>query len=111
VVTPRPVLFFRTASGRSQPLEFLECLSWKEQSAIIDDLRHVAEMGRAAAVSVKPIKGPGMHGLMEVRTGGFRAFWCFTGGGLCVLHVCRKDDQVAGIAVARSGMALLEEED
>jgi hypothetical protein len=104
------VVFFRTPAGRSQPLEFLDGLPKKDRAAILEDLWRVAERGREAPASVKPIKGGGARGLLEVRTKGFRSFWCVYRGELCVLHVCRKGDQPAGIVAARSRMATLEED-
>jgi hypothetical protein len=56
---------------------------------------------------VKSIKGPGSHGLFEIRTGGYRTFFCLEAGTMWLLHGCRKQDQVAGIAVARERMRRL----
>ncbi len=68
------------------------------------DVRLVAAHGRMAPVSVKTIKGPKNKGLLEIRTGGYRTFFYLASGVLWLLHGCKKQDEDAGIAVARERM-------
>jgi phage-related protein len=70
----------------------------------MSDVHLVAQYGRRAPVSVKPIKGASNRGMLEIRTGGFRTFYCVVGEVMWLLHACKKQDQVAGIAVARERM-------
>jgi putative component of toxin-antitoxin plasmid stabilization module len=53
---------------------------------------------------VKGIRGPQNRGLLEIRTGGYRTFYCVVGGVMWLLHGCKKQDQDAGIEVARERM-------
>lgn len=55
-------------------------------------------------MSVKPIKGAGSRGLFEIRTGGYRTFYCVDAGVMWLLHGCKKQDQDAGIVAARGRM-------
>jgi hypothetical protein len=55
---------------------------------------------------MKPIKGRPNRGLFEIRTGGFRTLFCQK-GGVVWIHVCRKQDQNAGIEAARARMKKL----
>jgi len=78
-----------------------------DRAAILADILGVAEHGRRAPVSVKTITGA--HGLMEIRTHGFRTFFAIRAGAvLWVLHACRKQDQWHGIEVAKARMRSLE---
>jgi len=63
--------------------------------------------GLQAPISMKPIKGPQNRGMFEIRTGGFRTFFCQRSGVVWILHVCKKQDQDAGIAAARGRMKKL----
>jgi uncharacterized protein (DUF2237 family) len=82
------IRFFETAAGRSQPREFLEGLQPRDRACIMADVLRVAEMGRAAPVSVKAITGrPGL------------LMW--------ILHACRKQDQWHGIEMAVERMKKL----
>lgn len=74
------------------------------RALVLGDIALVAEHGRLAPVSVKAIKGPQNWGLLEIRTGGYRTFYCVVGGVMWVLHGCKKQDQDAGIEVARERM-------
>lgn len=70
------------------------------------DVLRVAEMGRAAPVSVKAITG--RPGLLEIRTRGFRTFFTLGPGAVrWVLHACRKQDQRHGIELAVERMGKL----
>jgi hypothetical protein len=100
------VRLFATASGRSQPRDFLASLPPADSACIAADIVAVAEKGRQAPVSVKSIKG--VRGLLEIRTLGFRTFFTIRDGTLWVLHACRKQDQWHGIEVARARMRVLE---
>ena len=53
------------------------------------------------------IKGRPNRGLFEIPTGGFRTLFCQKGGVVWVLHVCRKQDQDAGIEAASARMRKL----
>jgi len=63
--------------------------------------------GLQAPISMKPIKGRPNRGLFEIRTGGFRTLFCRRGGVIWILHVCKKQDQDAGIEAARARMKKL----
>jgi hypothetical protein len=47
------------------------------------------------------------RGLLEIRTGGFRTLFCQKGGVIWILHICKKEDQGAGIEAARARMMKL----
>jgi hypothetical protein len=70
----------------------------------MSDVQLLALHGRAAPVSAKPIKGDRNRGLYEVRTGGYRTFYCIHAGVMWLLHGCKKQDQDAGIRAARARM-------
>jgi phage-related protein len=74
------------------------------RALVLGDIALVTQHGRLAPVSVKAIKGPKNRGLLEIRTGGYRTFYCVVGGVMWVLHGCKKQDQAAGISVARERM-------
>ncbi len=97
------VRFFETSTGRSQVRDFLDALPPADRACIAADIARVAEMGWGAPVSVKSIAGK--RGLREIRTRGFRTFFC-TGPGtvMWLLHACRKQDQRHGIEVAAARM-------
>jgi hypothetical protein len=100
------IRFFETSAGRSQPREFLEALHAGDRACIMADVLRVAEMGRAAPVSVKSITG--RSGLLEIRTRGFRTFFVVgPGAAMWVLHVCRKQDQWHGIEMSVARMRKL----
>jgi hypothetical protein len=100
------VRLFATPTGRSQPRDFLVSLPAADSACIAADIVAVAERGRQAPVSVKSITG--VHGLLEIRTLGFRTFFTARGNTLWVLHACRKQDQWHGIEVAKARMKILE---
>lgn len=98
------VRMFETRAGRRPVEDFLDGLQVATRALVVGDVKLVATHGRMAPVSVKPIKGPQTKGLMEIRTGGYRTFFCVVGGVLWLLHGCKKQDQDAGIIVARERM-------
>ena len=100
------IRFFETAAGRSKPREFLEGLQLADRACIMADVLRVAEMGRAAPVSVKAITG--RPGLLEIRTRGFRTFFTLGPGAVMwILHACRKQGQRHGIEMAVERMRKL----
>lgn len=100
------IRFFETSAGRNQPRAFLEGLPAGDRACIMADVLRVAEMGRAAPASVKPITG--RSGLLEIRTRGFRTFLVIGPGAVMgLLHACRKQDQWHGIEMAVARMRKL----
>ena len=95
---------FETRAGRCPVEDFLDCLPAGIRALVLGDVALVAEHGRLAPVSVKAIKGPRNRGLVEIRTGGYRTFYCLAGGVMWLLHGCKKQDQDAGIEVDRERM-------
>ena len=83
---------------------FFDGLPASFRALVLGDIVLVAEHGRQAPVSVKAIKGPQNRGLLEIRAGGYRTFYCVVDGVMWILHGCKKQDQVAGIEVARERM-------
>ena len=98
---------FETAAGRRPVQDFFDGLSKDMRALVLGDVALVAEHGRLAPVSVKAIKGPRNRGLLEIRTGGYRTFYCVVGGVMWLLHGCKKQHQVAGIEIARERMKKL----
>jgi len=45
--------------------------------------------------------------MFEIRTGGSRTLFCQRAGVIWILHVCKQQDQVAGIKAARARMERL----
>lgn len=101
------VRFYATNAGRSQPTDFLGSLAARDRAQIVADITALRDHGLQAPISMKPIKGRSNRGLFEIRTGGFRTLFCQRGGVVWVLHVCRKQDQDAGIEAARARMKKL----
>jgi hypothetical protein len=101
------VRMFETGAGRRPVAGYLDGLPASVRALVLGDVALVAEHGRRAPVSVKAIKGPRNRGLLEIRTGGYRTFYCVTGGVMWLLHGCKKQDQDAGIEVARERMKQL----
>ena len=95
---------FETRAGRRPVEDFLDGLPAGIRALVLGDVMLVAEHGRRAPVSVKAIKGPRNRGLVEIRTGGYRTFYCVAGGVMWLLHGCKKQDQDAGIEAARERM-------
>ena len=95
---------FETQAGRRPVQDFFDGLPANFRALVLGDVALVAEHGRQAPVSVKAIKGPRNRGLLEIRTGGYRTFYCVAGGVMWLLHGCKKQDQDAGIEVARQRM-------
>jgi len=95
---------FETPAGRRPVQDFFDGLPAGIRPLVLGDVALVVEHGRQAPVSVKAIKGPQNRGLLEIRTGGYRTFYCVAGGAMWLLHGCKKQDQDAGIEVARQRM-------
>lgn len=95
---------FQTPAGRRPVREFLDALAPQIRALVMADVELLARHGRAAPVSVKAIKGAKNRGLLEIRTGGYRTFFCLEAGVMWLLHGCKKQDQEAGIGVARERM-------
>lgn len=70
-------------------------------------IQALRDHGLQAPISVKAIKGRINQGMLEIRTGGYRTLFCQRGGVVWILHVCKKQDQDAGIAAASKRMRLL----
>jgi hypothetical protein len=98
------VRMFETPAGRRPVQGFLDGLPAASRALVLGDIALVAEHGRQAPVSVKAIKGPRNRGLVEIRTGGYRTFFCVAGGVMWLLHGGKKQDQDAGIELARERM-------
>lgn len=101
------VRFYATDAGRSQPTEFLDSLPPRDRAQIVADIMAFRDHGLQAPISMRPIKGRPNRGLFEIRTGGFRTLFCQKGGVVWILHVCKKQDQDAGIEAARARMKRL----
>jgi phage-related protein len=101
------VRFFATAAGRCPATEFLDALPGRDRAQIVADIMAFRDHGLQAPISMKPIKGRQNRGLFEIRTGGFRTFFCQKGGVVWILHVCKKQYQDAGIDAARARMKKL----
>ena len=101
--------YYETAAGRSPPREVIEKLPEVMRAAVRSDIHLVAQYGVKAPASLKPLRG---HSPMwEIRTGGYRTFYYFANQVLVVLHVCKKQDQKRGIALAYKRMRELRQED
>jgi phage-related protein len=100
------VRFYPLDEGRSQPLDFLRALPARERATIEADLQTLGRHeGRGGPLSLKPIKG---HSPMwELRTWGYRTLFFHHEGSIVVLHVCKKQDQRAGIEAAARRMKQL----
>lgn len=101
------VRFYASDAGRSQPNEFLDALPARDRAQNVADIMACRDHGLQAPISMKPIKGRPNRGLFEIRTGGFRTLFCQRAGVVWILHVCRKQDQGAGIEAARARMKKL----
>jgi hypothetical protein len=101
------VRFYATDAGRSQPPEFLDSLPPRDRAQIAADIMAFRDHGLQAPISMRPIKGRPNRGLFEIRTGGFRTLFCQKGGVVWIRHVCKKQDQDAGIEAARGRMKKL----
>ncbi len=101
------VRFYASAAGRSQATEFLDSVPARDRAQIVADIAALRDHGLQAPISMKPIKGRPNRGLFEIRTGGFRTLFCQRAGVVWILHVCKKQDQVAGIDAARARMERL----
>ncbi|ABC81660.1 hypothetical protein Adeh_1889 [Anaeromyxobacter dehalogenans 2CP-C] len=99
--------FFETDAGNSQPRDFLDGLPPKDRAYIVGDIAALRDYGIHAPISTRTIKGGGNRGMSEIRTGNFRTFYCFKYRVIWILHVCKKQDQHAGIEVARKRMQKL----
>ncbi len=101
------VRFYESEAGRSQPTELLDSLAARDRAQIVGDITALRDHGLQAPISMKPIKGRPNRGLFEIRTGGFRTLFCLKGGVVWILHVCKKQNQEAGIEAARARMKKL----
>jgi phage-related protein len=101
------VRFFETDAGNSQPRDFLDALPQKDRAYIVGDIAALRDYGIRAPISTRRIKGGNNRGMSEIRTGNFRTFYCFKRGAIWILHVCKKQDQLAGIEAARQRMQQL----
>lgn len=101
------VRFYATDAGRSPPTDFLGALQVRDRAQVVADVMALRDHGLQAPISMKSIKGKPNRGLFEIRTGGFRTFFCQKGGVVWILHVCKKQDQDAGIEAARARMKRL----
>jgi hypothetical protein len=95
---------YETDAGRRPVEGFLDSLPAEVRAHVMSDVELVSRWGRQAPVSVKAMKGNRNRGLMEIRTRGFRTFYCVASEVMWLLHGCKKQDQNAGIAVARERM-------
>jgi hypothetical protein len=101
------VRLYSSVAGRSQATEFLDSLPNRGR-ALDRGGHHGAARSRAAGANLdEAIKGRPNRGLFEIRTGGFRTLFCQRAGVIWILHVCKKQDQVAGIEAARARMGRL----
>ena len=96
------VAWYETGSGRRPAEDFIDSLPLDVRSAIRNDIHVVAEYGRRAPASVKAIAAHSP--LCEIRTLGLRTFFYVEKDMLVVLHVCKKQDQAAGIRLASKRM-------
>jgi hypothetical protein len=101
------VRLYETPAGRRPMQEFLDGLPAHIRACVMGDVELVVRHGRAAPVSVKAIKGAQNRGVYEIRTGGYRTFFCVEAGVMWLLHGCKKQDQQAGIDVAGERMRRL----
>lgn len=101
------VRLFATPAGRSQPADFLATLPARDRAQIVADISALRDHGLQAPISMKPIKGKPNRGMFEIRTGPFRTFFCWKSGVIWIFHVCRKQDQDAGIDASRARMKSL----
>jgi phage-related protein len=101
------VRFYATNAGRSEPTDFLGSLPARDRAQVVADITALRDHGLQAPISMKPIKGRPNRGLFEIRTGGYRTLFCQRSGVVWVLHICKKQDQEAGIEAARARMKKL----
>ncbi len=101
------VRFFETAAGNSQPRDFLDALPKKDRAYIVGDIAALRDYDIRAPISTRRIKGENNRGMSEIRTGGFRTFYCYKRGAIWILHICKKQDQAAGIDATRQRMQQL----
>lgn len=101
------VRLYATGAGRSQPVDFLASLPARDRAQVVADIQALRDHGIQAPISMKPIKGRSNRGMFEIRTGGFRTLLTWKAGVIWILHVCRKQDQEAGIDAARARMKKL----
>ncbi|MFT3913407.1 MAG: type II toxin-antitoxin system RelE/ParE family toxin [Anaeromyxobacteraceae bacterium] len=101
------VRFYSTEAARSQPTDFLGSLPARDRAQVVADIAALRDHGLQAPISMKPIKGRQNRGMFEIRTGGFRTLFCQRSGVVWILHICRKQDQDAGIEAASARMKRL----
>ena len=98
------VRFHETAMGRSQPRDFLGELPRKDRMLVAADIEALRVHGLTAPISTRIIEGEQNRGLVEIRTGNFRTFYCMKRGIVWILHVCKKEHQRRGIETATARM-------
>jgi hypothetical protein len=101
------VRLFTTPAGRSPVLDFVLSLPERDQALIFADLEALKMDGPRAPLATRAIKGRANRGLVEIKTHGFRTFYCVKRGVVWVLHACRKGEQKRGIEAARARMDAL----
>lgn len=102
------VRFFTTAAGRCPPKDFLESIPDRDYGLIAADIEALRIHGIRARISVRAIKGQHARGLMEIKCGNYRVFYCVQRGPLIwILHACKKEHQSNGIEAARNRMQQL----
>lgn len=103
------IRLFTTAAGRCPPRDFLESLPDRDYALIAADIEAMRVHGLHAPIATRGIKGKHARGLMELKVGNFRVFYCVKRGPLIwILHVCKKEHQRNGIEVAVQRMRQLE---
>lgn len=103
------VAYYELVSGRSPPRDFIASLAEPFRGSIRADVHTLAEHSGSihAPVQTKAIKGHAP--LHEIKTGGYRTFYYCESDLLVVVHVCKKQDQKHGIAIAYKRMRELRE--
>jgi phage-related protein len=90
--------YYTSATGRSEPQDFIARLAEPFRGSIRADIHTLAEHGDNAPVSRKPVKG--CSPMRQLTTGGYRTFYYIADNTVVVLHVCKKQDQKHGIQLA-----------
>jgi phage-related protein len=98
------VVFYTSPAGRQPARDALDDLDGERRAQVLADIVAFSERGMRSAVSWKAIKGQPNRPMMELRTRDIRTLFIAVGQKMTVLHVCRKQDQVRGIEVARKRM-------
>jgi phage-related protein len=96
------VMYYETAAGRSQAIEFLAALPVKQRAEIVADIEALRLAGWDAPISCRWIRGH--HPMMEIRTGGFRTYCVVRNRVVWILHVGKKQTQQRDIETASTRM-------